>query len=211
MDLRMETPFRNTSSVQRKLSWNYMGVNGSIPHAYFLTTGRLGFGHWLTNDLPLAHQLWGNAEVTSLIGGPFTDEQIEQRLTAEIATMSACDVQYWPIFLLENDRLAGCAGLRPYRLDERIYEVGFHLLPEFWGRGLAQEAGRAVIALAFDKLSAEALIAGHHPANSASRRVLTKLGFQFTNEEFYPPTGLKHPSYLLTRRDHLIKGSHASQ
>jgi RimJ/RimL family protein N-acetyltransferase len=199
MDLRMETPFRNTPSVQRKLSWNYMSVNGSIPRAYFLTTVRLGFGHWLTNDLPLAHQLWGNSEVTSLIGGPFTDEQIEQRLTGEIATMSAYNVQYWPIFLLENGQLAGCAGLRPYRLEQRIYELGFHLRPEYWGRGLAQEAGRAIIAWAFEKLGAEALFAGHHPANSASQRVLTKLGFEFTHTELYPPTGLEHPSYLLRR------------
>jgi [ribosomal protein S5]-alanine N-acetyltransferase len=177
-----------------------MSVNGSIPRAYFLTTGRLGFANWMTSDLPLAHQLWGNSEVTSLIGGPFSAEQIEQRLTAEIATMSAYHVQYWPVFLLENDQFAGCAGLRPYRLDQQIYELGFHLQPEYWGRGLAQEAGRAVIALAFDKLGAEALFAGHHPANSASQRVLTKLGFEFTHAEFYSPTGLEHPSYLLRRR-----------
>ena len=175
-----------------------MSVNGSIPRAYFLASERLGFGHWLTNDFPLAHLLWGNSEVTSLIGGPFTAEQIEQRLTAEIAAMNAYNVQYWPIFLLENDQFAGCAGLRPYRPDQRIYELGFHLRPEYWGRGLAQEAGRAVIAFAFEKLGAGALFAGHHPANSASRRVLIKLGFEFTHDEFYPPTGLEHPSYLLS-------------
>lgn len=180
-----------------------MGVNGSPARDYFLTSERLGFGHWSMNDLMLAHQLWGNAEVTSLIGGPFADEQIEQRLNREIACMSAYDVQYWPVFLLENDQFAGCAGLRPYRLDQRIYELGFHLRPEYWGRGLAPEAGQAVIALAFENLGAEALFAGHHPANSASRRVLTKLGFQFTHEEFYAPTGLKHSSHLLTRTDYL--------
>jgi RimJ/RimL family protein N-acetyltransferase len=178
-----------------------MGVNEYPPRAYFLTTEHLGFGHWLASDLPLAHELWGNAEVTSLIGGPFTAEQVERRLSGEIASMNACKVQYWPVFLLETYEHAGCAGLRPYRLDGQIYELGFHLRPEFWGRGLAQEAGRAVISYAFEKLGAEALFAGHHPANSASMRVLTKLGFEFTHEEFYPPTGLKHPSYLLRRPD----------
>ena len=158
----------------------------------------------MTSDLPLAHALWENAEVTSLIGGPFTPEQIEQRLTREIASMSAHNVQYWPIFLLENDQFAGCAGIRPYRLDQHIYELGFHLLPEFWGRGLAQEAGRAVIAFAFEKLAAKGLFAGHHPANLPSSRVLTKLGFQFTHDEFYPPTGLKHPSYLLMNRGRIV-------
>jgi ribosomal-protein-alanine N-acetyltransferase len=168
-----------------------------------LTTDRLGFRHWSPDDFALAQALWGDAQVTSLIGGPFTTGQIEQRLKAEISSMNAYKVQYWPIFLLETDQHAGCAGLRLHQLDQKVYELGFHLRPEYWGRGLGQEAGRAVIAYAFEKLGAEALFAGHHPANSASRRVLTKLGFQFTHEEFYPPTGLQHPSYLLRRSDYL--------
>ena len=180
-----------------------MGVNGSPRREYFLTTGRLGFAHWSASDLALAQGLWGNAEVTSLIGGPFTVEQVEQRLNAEIACTDAYNVQYWPIFVLEDGAHAGCAGLRPYRIDQRIYELGFHLRPEYWGRGFAQEAGRAVIAYAFEQADASALFAGHHPANSASRRVLSKLGFQFTHEEFYAPTGLQHPSYQLTRSDYL--------
>ena len=178
-----------------------MTVNGSS-REYFLKTDRLSFGYWSAGDLPLALGLWGNARVTKLIGGPFTGAQVELRLTAEIALMKDHKVQYWPIFL-ENDEHAGCAGLRPYRPQQQIYELGFHLRPEFWGRGLAQEAGRAVSEFAFEQLGAGALFAGHHPSNSTSSRVLAKLGFQFTHEEFYPPTGLNHPSYLLTRADYL--------
>ena len=75
--------------------------------------------------------------------------------------------------------------------------MGVHLRPEYWGQGLAQEAGRAVINLAFETLAVKSLFAGHHPENTASRRLIEKLGFHFTHEEFYPPTGLNHPSYLL--------------
>jgi len=111
--------------------------------------------------------------------------------------MSAYNVQYWPIFLLDSGAHAGCAGIRPYRAEDRTYELGFHLRRACWGRGLAEEAARAVITFAFQKAGVKALFAGHHPRNAASRRVLEKLGFRFTHEEFYPPTGLKHPSYLL--------------
>jgi len=174
-----------------------------VNRVYFLKTERLEFGYWLSSDSALALELWGNVEVTSLIGGPFTAEQVEQRLKKEIACMGTYSVQYWPIFLLETAQHAGCAGLRPYQLDQQIYELGFHLRPEYQGRGLAQEAGQAVIAFAFDKIGANALFAGHHPANTASSRVLANLGFKFTHEEFYPPTGLAHPSYLLRRSDYL--------
>jgi RimJ/RimL family protein N-acetyltransferase len=179
-----------------------MGVNGTPARDYFLTTARLGFGHWSASDLALARGLWGNTEVTAWIGGPFTKEQIEQRLSQEIASLQANGVQYWPLFILQTNQHAGCAGLRPYQPDQRIYELGFHLRPECWGRGLAEEAGQALVRYAFEQMGASALFAGHHPGNRRSSRVLAKLGFQFVREEFYPPTGLQHPSYLLTHSDY---------
>jgi ribosomal-protein-alanine N-acetyltransferase len=60
--------------------------------------------------------------VTALIGGPFTADESQEKLRTEIASMTAYNVQYWPILLLQDDRHVGCAGLRPYRLDEQIYD-----------------------------------------------------------------------------------------
>jgi RimJ/RimL family protein N-acetyltransferase len=164
---------------------------------YFLTTQRLGFRFWTENDLALAIGLWGDERVTAMIGGPFTPETVQARLAGEIAQVREHAVQYWPIFLSQSGEHAGCAGLRPYRPQERIYELGVHLRPKFWGEGLATEAGRAVIAYSFDDLNAEALFAGHNPRNDMSKRFLLKLGFIYTHDEFYPPTGLMHPSYIL--------------
>ncbi len=144
-------------------------------------------------------ELWGDPEVTALIGGPFTPEMVRARLAKEIAQMREYGVQYWPVFLLDGNQHVGCAGLRPHRVEERLYELGFHLGRAFWGRGLAKEAARAVIDYAFGTLGAEALFAGHHPSNDASRRLLLRLGFVRTHEELYPPTGRMHPSFLLRK------------
>ena len=162
-----------------------------------MTTEHLGFRPWSAGDLPLANALWGDPKVTALIGGPFNEEQVKARLHAEIAGMDVHSVQYWPIFLLPGDEHVGCAGLRPYRILHLTYEIGFHLRPAYWGRGLAEEAARAVIAFAFETVGAKAIFAGHHPRNLASRRIIGKLGFRHTHDERYPPTGLNHPSYLL--------------
>jgi RimJ/RimL family protein N-acetyltransferase len=164
---------------------------------FFLKTPRLGFRHWSVADLPLALALWGDPEVTRFIGGPFSPEKIQERLQAEIELSAKYHIQYWPIFLLEKRQHAGCAGLRPYCLEDRVLELGVHLLRTYWSQGLAEEASRAVIKFAFDNLTAKAFFAGHHPANSASRHIILKLGFRPTHEEFYPPTGLHHPSYVL--------------
>jgi RimJ/RimL family protein N-acetyltransferase len=162
---------------------------------YFLTTARLGFGRWSADDENLALSLWGDSRVSAWIGGPFSHEQVCSRLRSEIATMAAHAMQYWPCFLLEDGELAGCAGLRPYR--DGIPELGFHFRPQFHGRGLGEEAARAVVAYAFESLAVESLFAGHHPYNAASQRLLTKLGFRYTHQEIYPPTGLLNPSYVL--------------
>ena len=153
-------------------------------------------------DLRLAVALWGDPVVTQFIGGPLSPEQVGEKLAREIELMSTHRVQYWPLFLLRTDEHVGCGGLRPYRVEDRIYEMGFHFRPAYWRQGFAQEAGRGILTFAFETLGAAAVFAGHHPANAASRTVLEKLGLRFTHEEFYPPTGLMHPSYLLTRRAH---------
>jgi ribosomal-protein-alanine N-acetyltransferase len=122
---------------------------------------------------------------------------VQARLTGEIAQMRDCGLQYWPVSLLEDGSHVGCAGLRPYRVQDGIYEFGVHLRGAFQGKGLAREAAEAVIAYGFGTIGAGALFAGHHPRNERSRRLLLGLGFAYAQEEFYAPTGLMHPSYLL--------------
>lgn len=151
------------------------------------------------DDLLLASALWGDPEVSRYIGGPFSPDQVKEKLEGEIRTMNTYGIQYWPFFLLPDLDHVGCAGLRPRSPEKRIYELGFHLRPGYWGRGLAKEAAGAIIHFAFERVGAEELFAGHHPENAASRHILEKLGFVFTHEEVYPPTGLMNPGYALRR------------
>lgn len=165
--------------------------------AYFLRSSRLAFRTWTMADSQLALALWGNLEVTRTFGGPFTEPQILERLAQEIANQQTHKLQYWPVFLLENGTFAGCCGLRPYKIGKQIFELGFHFLPQFWGTGLATEAAQTVINYTFGPLQLKGLFAGHHPENAASKRVLEKLGFRYTHDELYVPTGLLNPSYFL--------------
>jgi [ribosomal protein S5]-alanine N-acetyltransferase len=156
-------------------------------------TERLRFGTWSMDDVDRALSLWGNPEVMRYIGGPYTREKATARVQEEIANLETRHVQYWPIF--RDDAFAGVCGLRP---RGEIFTIGFHLLPEHWGRGYAPEAARAVIDYARYVIRATALYAGHHPQNEKSRRVLESLGFEFWREELFEPTGLMHRGYLLT-------------
>lgn len=171
---------------------------------YFLTSKRLGFRTWSEDDLVLALGLWGDFEVTKLFDGrgPLTRAQVAHRLDHEIATQSEHNVQYWPVFLLETGEHIGCAGLRPYDALKNILEIGFHIGSRHWRKGYASEAARSVIDYAFNTLKVAGLFAGHNPRNTGSRHLLCKLGFTYTHDEFYSPTGLMHPSYLLKANEY---------
>ncbi len=166
---------------------------------YFMTTQRLGFRFWRETDFALAAGLWGDPRVARWIDarGQLSGKQVRERLNWEIHIQKDHGVQYWPVFRLDTAGHVGCCGLRPYEKERRVYELGFHICAHSWRKGYALEAARAVIDHAFGRLHAAALFAGHHPINKASRQLLTKLGFQYTHDEYYAATGCRHPSYRL--------------
>jgi RimJ/RimL family protein N-acetyltransferase len=165
----------------------------------FLETERLRFRLWRAGDVDLAVTLWGDPDVTRFIDSRprLSREAVEGRLAREIEGQREHEIQYWPMFLRDTGELSGCCGLRPHDIAGRVYELGVHIRRAHWGKGLALEASRAVIAHAFRDRGAAALFAGHHPENRTSGRLLERLGFRRTHEEVYPPTGLMHPSYRL--------------
>lgn len=86
----------------------------------------------------------------------------------------------WAITLSGDDALVATIGLMPAADGVRA-ELGYWLSPSVWGRGIATEAGRAVVAFAFDTLGLVGLTSGHAVDNPASGRVLAKLGFGETH------------------------------
>jgi RimJ/RimL family protein N-acetyltransferase len=89
-----------------------------------------------------------------------------------LANMIASEPGVREDFVVEFDgRVIGKAGC--YQLPE----IGYILHPDCWGRGLATEALTAVIAHVFERHPIPALRADIDPRNTASIRLLTKLGF----------------------------------
>ncbi len=73
---------------------------------------------------------------------------------------------------------AGICGLLKRATLEHP-DIGYAFLPEFWGQGLAEEAARAVLRHAREGLGIGTIVAVVSPGNSASTRLLHKLGFAF--------------------------------
>ena len=173
------------------------GPRGDLPRS-----DRLAFRTWSEADVPLASRLWGDPEVMRYLHrGPYTEAEVRGRLAREADHLRRLGYQYWPMFLTQDGGFAGCAGLKPCPYEGTPeapeLELGFHLVPSAWGRGLATEAGAAVARWGFATLGIARVYAGHHPDNHASGNVLRKLGFAFHRDVFFEPTGLMHPLYVL--------------
>jgi [ribosomal protein S5]-alanine N-acetyltransferase len=78
----------------------------------------------------------------------------------------------------------GFSGIK-YVPEIEDNELGYRFLPEFWGMGLATEAGRASLGFARSTLQLTRLVALVHPDNLASARVLGKLGFAVEKQVRY--------------------------
>jgi RimJ/RimL family protein N-acetyltransferase len=91
----------------------YESSDGGAGGLHFMRSERLGFRVWTVDDLELALGLWGDADVTPHIGGPFSRDQVRARLEREIAMQAEHGTQYWPVFLLTGEHV-GCCGLLPF-------------------------------------------------------------------------------------------------
>ena len=62
--------------------------------------------------------------MTRLIGGPFSREQVAERLSREISTMQSHGIQYWPMFLLATGEHVGCCGLDSANPKRGLWRLG---------------------------------------------------------------------------------------
>lgn len=80
----------------------------------------------------------------------------------------------------DGNGLAGLVGLSfsPVSLFAPAPELGYWIARSRWGHGIATEAGRGVLAFAFEALGAKAVRSGAFHDNPASLAVQAKLGFE---------------------------------
>jgi RimJ/RimL family protein N-acetyltransferase len=84
----------------------------------------------------------------------------------------------WAAEEKESRALVGRAGLAYHRLWPDDPEVGWLIDTPWQGRGLATEAGAACISYAFEELGFGRVVSICTAENTASRRVMEKLGLE---------------------------------
>lgn len=87
----------------------------------------------------------------------------------------------------EDKAFAGWCGIKlvndePTKGRLNYYDIGYRLLPSFWGSGYAFEAAQACAVYAFENMKVDALHATVMQGNVASAKIAVKLGMRLSEQ-----------------------------
>jgi ribosomal-protein-alanine N-acetyltransferase len=143
-----------------------------------LETERLYLRRLTLDDADLMLAIWTDPAFVRYVGdrGVRTLEQAQEALKAGAFQLYA-DYGYGPYAMVQKSdgtRIGICGLFRRENLEEP--DIGFALLPDYCGKGLASEAASAVLAHARDDLGLASIAAIVSPDNAASIALIRKLG-----------------------------------
>lgn len=85
----------------------------------------------------------------------------------------------WAIIHRADNRMIGTCGFTRIDPSHNSGEIGYVLNPDYHGRGYGTEAARCVLRFGFETLHLHRIEARFMQGNTASLRVMEKLGMQF--------------------------------
>ena len=133
-----------------------------------------------------------------------TNQSLEETRNNIALFYLASPLGRWGIELKENGKFIGTIDLLDLDLCLKKGSIGYVLNKDYWNQGLATEATKAVIALAFEQLGMNKLIAVHDKDNPASGRVMAKSGMKYSHEEPYAMLDLHEKGRMVTRVHYIL-------
>ena len=152
-----------------------------------LETDRLRLRPWTRDDFDVLHGWTSDPRMMTHMGRPPLTRG-ETRAMLE-RTLQHYDREGFGVWIAEDragGEPVGRCGLSYHRAWPDDPEAGWWIAPEWQGRDLATEAGRASVAYAFDTLGVDRVVSICIEENVASRRVMAKLGFEKLTEVVSP-------------------------
>ena len=181
-----------------------------------LKTKRLALKPLSLDDADLVVELFTDPVVKKYTGGPQAEAAIRDEMRVSTRRGGNGCIGIWTIVRKDDGDKLGTVALLPMPVDTQVtdydlvvpgeypdaeIEIGFFLKPSAWGQGYAGEACRRVLKLVFEDSPLTEIVANFDPANEASRKLLSRLGFvdRGTGRAY----GVDAPRYSITRDDWL--------
>lgn len=141
-----------------------------------LFTERLILRQPVSPDTPFLDSLMGDEEVRRFLGGPIPPDRREAIIPSCFLEGDARSV-LWIVETKLPLHPIGMVSISIHK-DGNDSELSYVFHPDAWGHGYATEATSRALDFAVNDLAFERLIAETQTANSASRRLLERLGMR---------------------------------
>jgi len=146
-----------------------------------LHTERLTLRPFKLDDASDVQRLAGNPDValmTTNIPYPYEDGMAEAWIATHRDAFARDEAVVLAITLRSDGTLVGGVGLTLDE-DEPSAELGYWVGKPYWNKGYCTEAARAVLQYGFERWPLERIHACHLARNTASGRVMQKLGMTY--------------------------------
>lgn len=143
---------------------------------------------------------------------PYTDEAAEWWLN--MIAENEGNTGVWRMIFVDGKPVGNISVEQKEDVYRRDGEIGYLLLTKYWSKGIMTEAAKEICRIAFEELDIIRITGLYYGPNTASGRVLEKLGFEYEGTrkngvtkgaEVYDlcMTGLlKEKFYAETEKDH---------
>ncbi|SBW21570.1 GNAT family N-acetyltransferase [Protofrankia symbiont of Coriaria ruscifolia] len=148
-----------------------------------VVTDRLILRCWRPEDIGPYTAMAAHPDMSRYTGSPRNREAVWDMEAALTGHWHLCGFGMWAAEDRSGGEFVGRAGLYQPEGWPGL-EVAWTIRRDLWGRGLATEAGAAVLDFAFTRVGANEVISLIHPDNAASIRVAGKLGLADTHRTF---------------------------
>ena len=155
---------------------------------YIFQSSRLGFRTWDLSDLDKLARTNADAEVMRYFPATQSREQSREfilKMQQHHAVHGFC---YFAVVELESDEFVGFIGACHQDFEAPFtpcVDLGWRLLPEFWGKGYAQEGANAVLVF-LEKFDLNEVYAVAPSANVPSIKVMERIGMTRRGEFRHP-------------------------
>ena len=161
-----------------------------------LRTARLVLTRIGTDDFADLCRMHRDPDVMATLGGVRSDELSADILQQLMAHWEEHGFGYWMVRDPESGAFMGRGGLRRVVVGGgQEVEVGYALMKEYWGRGIATELARECARIGFEQLGREDIVAFTLPNNYKSRSVMQRVGFLYERDVIW--AGMPHVLYRL--------------
>jgi RimJ/RimL family protein N-acetyltransferase len=144
-----------------------------------IETERLLLRMYRPEELETIYQMLSDKNVTRFYppGFTITREVVLASMPRRLEVWRERGFAQLGVFEKETGNLVGYCGLQPFDKTPEI-EIYYGYFKDAWGKGYATEAARAMLRFGFEETTLDKIVAGTHPDNFASQKVLEKIGLE---------------------------------